>query len=137
MELVTVSKRIGHFDWAHENNEQIYYRFLGVPAPKGNPGFDFGFMLENISENDYELPGLDYTPLQFAKDIRRIVRWNKDRLDYIIKYLEENNKEQTKLWYENQLEWLRKEKKNLEDRVKQNNWLISEFESWLNEEPES
>lgn len=101
MELVTVQKCVGKYDWAHPEETQIKYIFYGVPKNICVPAITF----DEDWRFDLEVDcNLQYTPLDFAVDLLEISKkyfiWStyEEKLQKIIEYLRQNEDEQRKLF---------------------------------------
>jgi len=102
MELVTVQKGIGKYDLLHPDDNQIKYRFYGVPKDICDfPVFTF----DEDWRFDLEVEcNLEYTPLDFAIDLLAISKkyfiWSShdEKLQKIIDYLTQNKEEQDVLF---------------------------------------
>lgn len=132
MELVTVSKRRGHYDWAHPNVSEIQYIYEGIPADAiGNKR---SVTVKDEYMLDLDLPEDDYLPISFTDDLLCILKkeylYHPDIkiLEKVLDYLTENNAEQEKLWYKRELEKAIKERDNLEKRLKGLNNLIKTYQ---------
>ena len=105
MELVTVSKSRGNYDWFNPDNQDICYKFNGIPKEIAYPSV----VVSDVYELDLEVPdGGGYSPLMFAQDLLEaigkyyLIFTAREGLEKIIKYLSDNEEEQSKLYFENE-----------------------------------
>ena len=119
MELITITKRVGHFDLFHDNEKEIQYKFWNVPLGVAKWHW---FCFPDEDKFDLEMPDHTYSALEFSKDLKNIAKkhflwWDNEDFNSILKYLEDNNEEQELLMREKYKQDLLKEKDNIEKRL--------------------
>jgi len=140
MDLVTVGKIHGHFDWFHPDNKEISYKFYGLPEAIDK----MGSIIVDADNYDTDLEidlNENYLAIDFARDLlsrlkkRFLCHGGIKTLECIIQYLENNKEEQEKLMIEKLHKDAVKKKDDLsrqiislDKRIEFLNDMISEFE---------
>lgn len=107
---ITFTRREGKYDWLHPNEVSVNY-FFDFPHLSHERLKEMNLTTNYLVELDEDLDFMpeDYTPLELAYEIKAIydpywIHNGKQRIQDLIKYLEEIEKEQVQLRYEYSIE---------------------------------
>jgi len=135
MNLITVTKNKGHYNFLDLNETGIAYDFYGLPEELSHRSI----IVPDKYEFDFSaLPDSpEYSVLQFAKDLHNAIIqyyfWTSKThsLELIIKYLEENEEEQEKLFLENYVGELKDKKEKMMQEYLKLSEIIERYEKQI------